>query len=277
MKKKNKKNHIRMRFSTLLLCCLAILLCTAPALKAYENVPADETRDIDYPVIGGFLSVNGTANLLPGASAQYIYVYDGGTLNMYSGTIIGTDSFIIVCTSGASMTVYGTGFKVDGEPCEYGEVTLTRGRGTLTGDYDYYGETSEINLPIISDTPINLLPPPSGGQKEITIDIKPGGNPNNINLKSKGVVPVAVLTTESFDAGDVDPETVEFAGAEPVRWRLCDVDDDGDNDILFHFKTQDLQGLDEDSTEATLTGETNNEEVISGTDTVRIVSPKKKK
>ncbi|HUV56184.1 MAG TPA: hypothetical protein VMV84_03020 [Dehalococcoidales bacterium] len=106
------------------------------------------------------------------------------------------------------------------------------------------------------------------------IDIKPGSDPNSINLKSRGVVPVAVLTTDEFNASTVNPETVLFAGASPVRWVMCDVDDDGDLDLLFHFKTQELD-LDEDSTEATLTGATDTGQPIEGTDTVNIV-PKKK-
>lgn len=114
------------------------------------------------------------------------------------------------------------------------------------------------------------------GVIEVEIDIKPGSYPNSINLKSKGVVPVAVLTTGDFDASTVDPDTVEFAGAEPVRWALEDVDDDSDLDLLLHFKTQDLD-LTEDSTEATLTGETLDGVQIEGTDTVNIVPPAKAK
>jgi len=38
MKKKNKKNHIRMRFSTLLLCCLAILLYAATCYGDFLNM-----------------------------------------------------------------------------------------------------------------------------------------------------------------------------------------------------------------------------------------------
>ena len=111
---------------------------------------------------------------------------------------------------------------------------------------------------------------------DVEIDIKPGSDPNSINLKSKGVVPVAVLSND-FAASTVDPETVEFAGADPVRWTLEDVDRDGDMDMLFHFKTQDLS-LTASSTEATLTGDTSdptNPHII-GTDTVNIV-PKKGK
>jgi hypothetical protein len=104
----------------------------------------------------------------------------------------------------------------------------------------------------------------------VDIDIKPGSDPNSINLKSKGVVPVAVLTTDDFDASSVDPTTVLFAGAQPVRWTLEDVDGDDDLDLLFHFKTQELN-LSEDSTEATLTGATYGETSIQGTDTVNVV------
>lgn len=110
---------------------------------------------------------------------------------------------------------------------------------------------------------------------EITIDIKPGSYPNSINLNSKGVVPVAVLTTTNFDASNVDPSTVKFAGASPVRWTMEDVNGDGRLDMLFHFKTQDLVDLNENSTEATLSGHTIDKRPIEGTDSMNIV-PKTK-
>jgi len=110
----------------------------------------------------------------------------------------------------------------------------------------------------------------------ISIDIKPGSEPNSINLGAKGVVPVAVLTTEVFDASTIDPSTVTFAGATPVRWVFEDVDDDGDLDLLFHFKTQELD-LTESSTIASLTGQTTDGDSFIGSDTVRIVPKKGKK
>ena len=106
--------------------------------------------------------------------------------------------------------------------------------------------------------------------KHIEIDIKPCSLLNNINLKSKGKVVVAILTTDDFDASTVNPVTVEFAGASPVKWQFQDVDYDGDMDMLLHFNTQELE-LTEDSTEATLTGETLDYQLIQGTDSVRIV------
>jgi hypothetical protein len=108
----------------------------------------------------------------------------------------------------------------------------------------------------------------------VTIDIKPGSFPNSINLGSKGVTPVAVLTTPDFDASAVDPATVVFAGAAAVRNHLEDVDGDNDRDLLLHFDTQSL-GLDASSTEAVLTGVTVNGRQIEGSDSVRIVPPGK--
>ena len=97
--------------------------------------------------------------------------------------------------------------------------------------------------------------PPDG--KYVDIDIKPGSCPNSINLKSKGVVPVAVLTTDSFDAATVDPSTVELEGVLAVKWAMDDVDGDGDLDLVLHFSTQALVGagaLDANSTLTYLTG-----------------------
>lgn len=112
--------------------------------------------------------------------------------------------------------------------------------------------------------------------QEIAIDIKPGSDQNSINLKSRGVVAVAVLTTEKFDAYiSLDPESVLFAGAPPVHYNGEDIDDDGDEDLVFHFRTQNLTELDENSTEAFLTGITYEDIPVTGSDSVKIVSEKK--
>jgi len=105
---------------------------------------------------------------------------------------------------------------------------------------------------------------------EVEIDIKPGSNPNSINLKSNGVVPVAVLTTSDFNIIDIDPSTVQFAGASPLRWAKEDVDNDGDVDMVFHFKVRELT-LNQNSVEATLNGNTLTGIPFEGTDTVNIV------
>ena len=88
----------------------------------------------------------------------------------------------------------------------------------------------------------------------ITIDIKPGGDTNSINLKSNGVVPVALISSAEFDATSLfDGETVlMFEGAEALRWAVEDVNGDGIDDVILHFRTQELD-LTADSTVGDLT------------------------
>jgi len=70
------------------------------------------------------------------------------------------------------------------------------------------------------------------------VDVKPGEGDARINLASKGVIPVAVLTTDVLDATTVDFATVRFEGATPVQASTEDVDGDGDADLILHFATQ---------------------------------------
>ncbi|MFQ6083824.1 MAG: hypothetical protein ACE5WD_10760 [Candidatus Aminicenantia bacterium] len=104
----------------------------------------------------------------------------------------------------------------------------------------------------------------------VEIDIKPGSYPNSVNLESEGVIPVAVLTDAFFDANGIVIDSVVFAGANPLRGNLEDVDGDSDLDLILHFETQSLQ-LNPTDTEATLTGQLDNGTLIKGTDSIRII------
>ena len=46
--------------------------------------------------------------------------------------------------------------------------------------------------------------------KSVTIDIRPGSDGNEINTRSRGVIPVAILGSDSFDVADVDLATLAF-------------------------------------------------------------------
>lgn len=113
---------------------------------------------------------------------------------------------------------------------------------------------------------------------QVPIDIKPGSFPNSINLGANGSVPVAILSTASFDATTVDPATVTLASA-PVRMRgngtlmasSQDVNGDGRLDLVVHVSTDALQ-LSQTDTEAVLEGRTFGGQSIRGVDTVRVVS-----
>lgn len=109
---------------------------------------------------------------------------------------------------------------------------------------------------------------------EVEIDIKPGSFPNSINPDSEGVIPVAILTTDDFDASIVDADTVRFgpAGAQAEHWALEDVDRDGNEDMILDFLTQDT-GIMAGETEAKLVGRTLDGTEIYGSDSVWTVPP----
>jgi hypothetical protein len=111
----------------------------------------------------------------------------------------------------------------------------------------------------------------------VTIDIKPGETPNSINLKSQGAIPVAILTTDTFDATTVNAATVRFGktGKEalPVQVAVEDVNGDGRPDLLLTFNTQ-ATGITCGATSASLTGETQSRQAIKGTDAIQTVGCK---
>jgi hypothetical protein len=125
------------------------------------------------------------------------------------------------------------------------------------------GVISYVDLEVRADIPPVL---------RVSIDIKPGSFPNSINPKSQGVIPVAILTTDSFDATTVDPATVLFGvtgtAAAPVHSSLEDVDADGDIDMILHFTTQSTNVQCGD-TSASLTGKTFTGQMIEGSDSIK--------
>jgi hypothetical protein len=84
---------------------------------------------------------------------------------------------------------------------------------------------------------------------EDDLDIKPSSYPNSINTKSKGVIPVALLGTDTFDVTTVDVTTLRFgpsdalpahnlADAEVYAEHLQDVNYDGYIDLVSHYRTK---------------------------------------
>ena len=83
----------------------------------------------------------------------------------------------------------------------------------------------------------------------VSIDVRPGDETNRINLSAKGLLPVAVLTTEDFDASLFEPKmahlhnaslAMDCTGAAAVRWNYDDVNDDGRLDLVFFFPIREL-------------------------------------
>ena len=114
----------------------------------------------------------------------------------------------------------------------------------------------------------------------IEIDIKPGSDPNSINLDSNGVVPVAILGSEDFDAAEVNPLTVTLSGAAAKlkgnsgnAGSLEDVNDDGYLDRVVQVITEQLV-LTSGDTVAVLNAYTYAGLALTGSDWIRIVPQK---
>ena len=82
----------------------------------------------------------------------------------------------------------------------------------------------------------------------IKVDIYPGDDPNYINPRSNGTLPVAILSTTAFDASTVNPARIKLAGASvkmkhngTLMSALEDVNGDGLLDLVVHISTEALQ------------------------------------
>lgn len=116
----------------------------------------------------------------------------------------------------------------------------------------------------------------------VNIDVKPGakGQWAPINPKSRGKVPVAILSEEGFDAMTVNPASLKFGknGTEDSLSRCGkdgeDVNNDGRPDLVCHFNNQ-AAGFDDYTAEGVLTGSLNDGTAIMGQAPLKVV-PKKR-
>ncbi len=132
-----------------------------------------------------------------------------------------------------------------------------------------------------------------GSLLQISIEIDPGSGLNSIHCRNRrGIITVALLSEDGFDATSVDPQTVTFAGA-PVTWvsrrkhrwppyrlsedppvdaeyfRAENVDGDEDVDLKLFFRLGQTT-LHCFSTEGTLTGETFHGVLIESTQSISL-------
>ncbi|MEK6253249.1 MAG: hypothetical protein N2B05_00995 [Gemmatimonadales bacterium] len=119
----------------------------------------------------------------------------------------------------------------------------------------------------------------------IMLKLKQGEGARNINLKSQGKIAAAVLSVDGeFDATTIDPTTVTLGDGADLEAHVAgnkhgklmvswpDLNEDGLNDALFHFNTQDLvaAGLIAETTELVLHGMTTDGVEFTGTDAVAV-------
>jgi hypothetical protein len=129
-------------------------------------------------------------------------------------------------------------------------------------------------------------------QPDVALDIRPGACPNPLNVKSNGVLPVALLGQADFDVAMIDPESLLMEGVAPLRSSFedvaapnapeaepCDCNDDGPDgytDLTLKFRTQEIvealgDVFDGETRALTITGVTVDGVAFEGTDCVRIL------
>jgi uncharacterized repeat protein (TIGR01451 family) len=114
----------------------------------------------------------------------------------------------------------------------------------------------------------------------LTVDVQPGKALGTVYTAKQGLTSVAVLTTSTFKAANLDPATVCFGDAELPVERACqeahgtghltDIDKDGDLDLLLHYDTRST-GIDRGDAKACLIGRTTSGDGVFGCDDVRVL------
>lgn len=130
------------------------------------------------------------------------------------------------------------------------------------------------------------------GIVEVDIDIKPQSCPNALNVKGRGILPVAILGSDGFDVSNIDTDTISLEGVPPLRSSIedvatrivdgvdCDCTTDGPDgftDLTLKFDTQEVVaalGEVEGGQERILylKGQLNDGTPIEGSDCIRLVS-----
>jgi hypothetical protein len=128
--------------------------------------------------------------------------------------------------------------------------------------------------------------------RHASVDIRPGSGPNPLNLRSRGVLPVALVGSPTMDVHYVDRESVrllnvpairnhyEDVAAPPANSNDCDGrtnPPDGSVDLVLHFETEQIVAALLDKYESvgenailslTLTGKCTDQTPFEGTDCV---------
>ena len=214
------------------------------------------------------------------ATGEHGYLYDGVNFTYpidvpgasYTDAIGINDSGIIVGYYGNATESHGYLYNggnltnpIDVPGAFYTDAIGFNESGIIVG---YYGDATGSHGFVAS-------PVSKPVSKPVSIDIKPGDHSNSINPKSKGKIPVAILSTKDFDApNQIDLKSLTFGRTgDEKSLAFCHAkhaNRDGLRDLVCHFYTQQT-GFQCGDTQGILKGKTKDGTPIEGSDSVRIV------
>ena len=217
--------------------------------------------------------------------SYYVIATDVGNPIGQSSTLLSTGNwyYLAMVYNGSSVTLYVNGV-YDSSVATTGPISwagtirnLYIGSTYTTSGAKFTGIIDEVRIcnRALTDTEIAY----NYSLGDVGIDIKPGSDPNSINLGSNGVVPVAILGSEDFEAVTVDPSTVTLSGAT-VKLKghsgnygsLEYVNDDDYLDLVVQVYTSEITGINGE-TVAILNADTYAGLPLTGSDVIRIVPP----
>ena len=120
----------------------------------------------------------------------------------------------------------------------------------------------------------------SSAVMHINISVKPGKNEvAPINPKSRGRVPVALLSSEEFDPSEVDVNSLTFGhegseeSLEKCNKPSADINKDGKKDLICHFDNQ-MAEFRKGDLEGVLKGSMKDGTIIEGRGLLKVVPEK---
>lgn len=233
------------------------ILNTATA-DSVQTDPIDDSVTVEVPqpelaidkMFVDFVDRDANGEVTQGDILNYdVKVSSTGTANLTDVTVTdpltGLDETIDFLAAG-DMQTFSTSYTVTEQDALTGEVLNTAVADSTQTDPE---DDSE-------DVPVKLA---------VEIDIKPGSFPSSFNLIGRGTVPVAIFSTDSFDATTITTVSIEEFDPGPstgtattTTINFSDVNSDGLLDAVAQFRKPTLIGvLDTDSEFAKLTGTTN--------------------